>query len=73
MIAYYNITAFITLNILDIIHNCDGDYVLFNVTDSSSGQKTRKIKSLIRATTRGTLYFMHNHSRIYLDECMRVK
>ena len=72
MIAYYSITAFITLNILEIVHDVE-DYVVFYVSNNETGEHSNKTKSRVRYTAKGVPYFMHYKQRIYLDECMRVK
>lgn len=72
MLAYYNITAFITLNILEIVHDVE-DYVVFYVSNNETGERSNKTKSRVRYTAKGVPYFMHYKQRIYLDECMRVK
>lgn len=71
MIAYYSITAFTTLYIKEIIQDSGDDYVIFFVSDNT-GNKTRTLKSIVRFTTKGSPYFMHNHKRIYLDECLKI-
>lgn len=71
MIAYYNITATISLCIEKIIHDYD-DYVRFYTVDSQSGIKSSMLKSRVRFTTRGVPYFMHKKTRYYLDDFMRV-
>lgn len=72
MLAYYNITAFITLYIVEIVHDVE-DYVVFYVSNNETGERSNKTKSRVRYTTKGVPYFMHYKHRIYLDECMRVK
>ena len=72
MLAYYSITAFITLNILEVVHDVE-DYVVFYVSNNETGERSNKTKSRVRYTTKGVPYFMHYRQRIYLDECMRVK
>ncbi len=72
MLAYYNITAFITLNILEVVHDVE-DYVVFYVSNNETGERSNKTKSRVRYTAKGVPYFMHYKQRIYLDECMRVK
>lgn len=71
MLAYYNITAFITLYIVEIVHDVE-DYVVFYVSNDT-GKRSNKTKSRVRYTAKGVPYFMHYKQRIYLDECMRVK
>ena len=71
MLAYYNITAFITLYIVEIVHDVE-DYVVFYVSNDT-GERSNKTKSRVRYTAKGVPYFMHYRQRIYLDECMRVK
>ena len=71
MIAYYNITATISLCIDEIIHDSD-DYLRFYTVDSQSGTKSQFIKSRVRFTTRGVPYFMHNRTRYYLDDFMKA-
>ncbi len=71
MLAYYNITAFITLYIVEIVHDVE-DYVVFYVSNET-GERSNKTKSRVRYTAKGVPYFMHYKQRIYLDECMRVK
>ena len=72
MLAYYSITAFITLNILEVVHDVE-DYVVFYVSNNDTGERSNKTKSRVRYTAKGVPYFMHYKQRIYLDECMRVK
>ena len=72
MLAYYSITAFITLNILEVVHDVE-DYVVFYVSNNETGERPNKTKSRVRYTAKGVPYFMHYKQRIYLDECMRVK
>lgn len=72
MLAYYSITAFITLNILEVVHDVE-DYVVFYVSNNETGERSNKTKSRVRYTAKGVPYFMHYKQRIYLDECMRVK
>ena len=72
MLAYYNITAFITLYIVEIVYDVE-DYVVFYVSNNDTGERSNKTKSRVRYTANGVPYFMHYKRRIYLDECMRVK
>ena len=72
MLAYYNITAFTTLYIVEIVHDVE-DYVVFYVSNNDTGERSNKTKSRVRYTTKGVPYFMHYKQRIYFDECMRVK
>lgn len=72
MIAYYNITAFITLYIVEIVYDIE-DYAVFFVSNNDTGERSKSIKSRIRYTRKGVPYFIHNRSRIYLDECITVK
>lgn len=72
MIAYYNLTGSRTLYITKIFHDID-DYVVFFISDSSTGTRSRAIKSCVRYTSKGAPYFISNRRRIYLDECLRCK
>lgn len=72
MIAYYNITAFITLYIVEIIYDIE-DYAVFFVSNNDTGERSKNIKSRIRYTRKGVPYFMHYRQRIYLDECITLK
>lgn len=72
MIAYYNITAFVTLYIKEIIHDCE-DYVVFFLSNNDNGEKSSVRKSQVRFSGKGAPYFMHNHKRVYLDECIKIK
>ena len=72
MIAYYNISAFVTLCIIELIHDVE-DYVVFYISNNDTGEHSHKTKSRVRYTVKGAPYFMHKVHRIYLDECMRVK
>lgn len=72
MIAYYNLTGSRTLYITKILHDID-DYVVFFISDSLIGTRSRAIKSCVRYTSKGAPYFISNRRRIYLDECLRCK
>lgn len=72
MIAYYNLTGSRTLYITKIFYDID-DYVVFFISDSSTGTRSRAIKSCVRYTSKGAPYFISNRRRIYLDECQRCK
>lgn len=72
MIAYYNITASVTLYIKEIIHDCE-DYVKFFISDNERGEGSRIRKSQIRYTPKGSPYFICNRRRVYLDECIKIK
>lgn len=72
MIAYYNITASVTLYIKEIMHDCE-DYVKFFISDNERGESSRVRKSQIRYTTKGSPYFICNRRHVYLDECIKIK
>lgn len=72
MIAYYNLTSSKTLYITKIFHDID-NYVVFFISDSLTGTRSRAIKSCVRYTSKGVPYFISNRRRIYLDECQRCK
>lgn len=44
MIAYYNITASVTLYIKEIIHDCE-DYVKFFISDNERGRVQEYVKA----------------------------
>lgn len=71
VIAYYNINAFISLHINEIVYSTE-DYVVFYVYNSNSGEHSKKIKSQVRFTSSGVPYFIHSKQRVYLDECIKV-
>ena len=71
VIAYYNINAFISLHIAEIVYSTE-DYVVFYVYNSNSGERSKKIKSRVRFTSSGVPYFIHAKQRVYLDECIKV-
>lgn len=72
MIAYYNLTAFVSLIIDDIIHDTE-DKVVFHLHNNETNEKIgRKRKATVRFDRKGVPYFIHNRNKIYLDECMRI-
>lgn len=73
MVAYYSITAFVTLYITRVFYDCGDDYVEFFISDNESGKRSRKRRSRVRFSDKGAPYFISNQRRIYLDECIKVK
>lgn len=72
MLAYYSITAFVTLYIEEILHDECDDYVRFFISDNTTGERSNRKKVKVRYSQKGSPYFFHNRKRIYLDECMRI-
>ena len=72
MLAYYNISAWVSLVIERIVYGIE-DKVIFYVQNNETNEKIgRKRRATVRYTAKGHAYFMHNRTRVYLDDCMRV-
>lgn len=72
MIAYYNLSAYVTLIIDEIIHDTE-DTIVFHYVDNETKNKIgRTSRSRVRYSRKGEPFFyIQNKMKIYLDECMR--
>lgn len=72
MLAYYNITAFVTLYIIELFYSDGYDYVKFLLCANATGVKSKVRRARINYSRKGSPYFMHNGERIYLDNCIKI-
>ena len=69
-IAYYSLTAFDGIEILDVIHDTD-DYIKFRWSHNGETDKPHRAK--VKYNREGRAYFNTYKLSIPLDECIRIE